>query len=102
MPIPTLEQVRAWIQVPATVLDDPSLEQVYAAELVLQARYCTVDEDVYPPELAQAIYRRVGRVVAAKGVPLGVVADEFGQLRLSQWDAEVERLEAPHRDIPVA
>lgn len=103
MPVPTLEQVRAWIQVPATVLDDPSLQQVYDAEINAQVAYCLVaDEAAYPAELAQALYRRVGIAVARKGFPLGVISDEFGPVRISQWDAELERLEGPHRVIPVA
>jgi hypothetical protein len=52
--------------------------------------------------LAQALYRRVGREVAGKGVPLGLVGDpasESGALMLATFDAEVERLEGPARMV---
>lgn len=94
---PTLEDVRDWIEVPETVLDDPQLQVVLDAELALQAQLCKVDPWAAP--LTQAIYRRVGREVAAMALPLGVVApdSEFGGANLPRYDAEIERLERPYR-----
>ena len=95
---PPLEDVRGWIRVPATVLDDQQLQTVIDAESILQARLCTVS-DPLTADLVQAIYRRVAREVAARGIPLGMLgADaEYGTARLGRWDAEIERLEGPNR-----
>lgn len=86
---------------PATVVTDDQLAQVIAAEALLQARLCKVPDDpeALPPDLVQAIYRRVAREVAARGVPLGMLgADtEYGTARLGRFDAEIQRLEGPSR-----
>ena len=104
--LPSVEDVRAWIAVPATVLPDDLLDQVIRAEAELQIRACTVPldptgEPMLGPDLIQALYRRVGREVASKDLPLGMLGleSEFGPARLSRWDAEIERLEAPNRRI---
>ena len=98
---PPLDDVRAWIKVPATLLPDPMLQQVIDAETLIQARLCRVPEDpsALTPDLVQAIYRRVAREVAARGVPLGMLGGdtEFGTARLTRFDAEIERLEGPNR-----
>ena len=101
MRLPDIGEVRAWIQVPATALPDPVLSQVLVAEADLQVHACRVPEgDVDgPAALIQALYRRCGREVAARGVPLGMMGadSEYGPARLSRWDAEVDRLEGPYR-----
>ena len=100
---PPIEDVRGWVKVPATVLTDDQLQQVIDAESIIQARLCTVptDPDPLTADLVQAIYRRVAREVAARGIPLGMLgADtEYGTARLSRWDAEIERLEGPNRRV---
>ena len=100
---PDLPAVRAWVQVPASVMPDAMLQMVIDAETVLQARACTLTPhpNGWPPDLTQAIYRRVAREVAARGVPLGLLgADaEYGPARLGRWDAEIERLEGPSRKV---
>lgn len=101
MATPELTQaVRDWIQVPVTVMQDPQLQQVIDAETLLQARACTVGAEL-TPDLVQAIYRRVAREVAARGVPLGILGadSEFGPTRLSSFDAEISRLEGPYRKV---
>jgi hypothetical protein len=102
---PPIDDVRAWIRVPATLLPDPQLQQVIDAEALIQARLCRVPEDpnALTPDLVQAIYRRVAREVAAKGVPLGMMGgdSEYGTARLSRFDAEIERLEGPNRKVVV-
>ena len=101
---PPLADIRAWIQVPATVLTDAQLEKVAGAEQDQQARYCTWDEAELPDSLSQAFLRRVARHVAARGVPLGLIGldAEYGTSRLVRWDAEVDRLEAPHIVVVVS
>ena len=99
---PTLAEVRAWIQVPATVLADAELEQIAGAEQRAQSFLdwgSTPDVPVdIPDDVYQAFLRRVARHVAAKGIPLGILAAdaEWGTVRLARWDNEVVRLEAPY------
>jgi len=96
----TLADLRAWLQVPVSVLDDPQLQQVLDAETILQARACRVPDDgTLTADLTQALYRRVGREVAARGVPLGMLGadSEYGPARLTRWDSEIDRLEGPTR-----
>jgi hypothetical protein len=111
--IPTLEQVRAWCQVPATAVSDEDLQQILDAELGIQARTCRLptdpeppaEEATYPEALARACLRRCQRQVAARAVPLGMVgADgaEYGPVNLPRWDAEIGRLEASYRQVVVA
>jgi len=96
----TLTEVRAWIGVPATSIDDPTLQAVLDAETYAQARACRTDYMWPQPNLAQALMRRVGRTVAARGIPLGMLGDaEYGPTRLPSFDAEIERLEGPDRKV---
>lgn len=101
---PTLDEVRAWIQVPATVLDDVQLQNVLDGETAIQAAVCSVpvDPEPLPAELVQALYRRVARVVRLRSLPTGMVgdSDEFGPIQAARRDAEIDRLEAVHR-VPV-
>ena len=106
-PLPPLEEVRRWLTLPASSLGDEDLTRVLEAEAGLQADMCRVPVDatgeIYAPTQAhtQALYRRVGREVAAKGLPLGVMGadSEYGPSRLSRWDAEIDRLEGPSRVV---
>jgi hypothetical protein len=104
MAYPTIVQLRDWLQVPATLITDAQLEDVLASEITNQARVCRVPLDTEgaaapATDQSQAMYRRVGRVLAAKGIPLGVLApdSEYGPARLASYDAEIERLEGPTR-----
>jgi hypothetical protein len=94
---PSLAEIRGWIQVPATVLDDTELEWVAAGEQTAQAVLDWGAGDL-PDDAHQAFLRRVARSVAAKGIPLGILAAdaEFGTVRLSRWEPEIDRLEAPY------
>lgn len=99
---PPIDDVRAWIKVPATLLNDAQLQQVIDAEALIQARLCSTT-DPLTSDLVQAIYRRVAREVAARGVPLGMLGTdtEYGTARLTRFDAEIERLEGPNRRFVV-
>lgn len=102
---PPLQELRDWIQVPATVLTDAQLQKVAGAEQDLQARYLLWTEaDGVPDSITQAFMRRCARHVAARGIPLGLIGldAEYGTSRLVRWDAEIDRLEAPHVSVVVA
>ena len=96
---PTLTEVRAWIQVPATVLPDEQLDVVAAAEQATVTAGYAWDGVTLPDNLVAVFYRLVARHVAAKGVSLGLLASdaEYGGARLSRWDAEVTRLGGANR-----
>ena len=103
---PDLATIRAWIQVPATLLDDEQLGMVAGGEQRAQTvlDWGSTPEaplDI-PDDVRNAFLRRVGRSCAAKGIPLGFIPvdNEYGALRLAKWDYEVDRLEAPYR-VPV-
>ena len=108
--LPTLAQVRAWIDVPAAEISDEQLDAILTSELMLQAQACDWGEGpTYPVALAQALLRRCARTVAARALPLGTLppgatglGGEFGALWLPRLDAEIERYEGPFRAIPVA
>lgn len=53
MPVPTLEQVRAYVRVPATTLSDDDLERMRATCLADQAARCTWSAD--PHATARAV-----------------------------------------------
>ena len=96
---PTLAEVRAWLKTPATVLDDGQLDVIAGAEQVAQTHLLGWDTaGDLPADLAASFYRRCARHAAAKGIPLGILgADaEYGAVRLSRWESEVDRLEAPY------
>jgi hypothetical protein len=96
---PSLADIRAYIAVPATVVDDTILGWVAGAEQVAQVHAVDVALGAeLPDDLHQAFMRRVARHLAARSVPLGLIGldNEYGASRLVRWDAEVDRLEAPH------
>ncbi len=103
---PDLGQVRQWVNVPATVFSDDMLQGVLNAERDKQAAYCLIptDADAFPAALTQALYRRVAREVAARGMPLGLTGDgiEYAPARLPNWDAQIEFHEAAYRVTAIA
>jgi len=107
--LPTVAEVRAWLKVSSTAISDSELGDILDAETQLQAESCRIpatwpgDPDTFPPLLRLALYRRCGRSVAARGVPLGLTAgDEYGPTRLPQFDPEIERLERRLRKFVAA
>jgi hypothetical protein len=94
---PTLAELRTWLKVPATILPDAELLIIAAAEQASQRRLDWGAAEL-PADALAAFYRRCARHAAAKNIPLGILAAdaEFGTVRLSRWESEVERLEAPY------
>ena len=106
---PTLDEVRAWIDVPDSMISDGQLEEVLFAELEDQLHLCVWEGAEYPPGLRQALFRRCARTVAARGLPLGTLpipmtgtGAEYGAALLPRWDPEIERYELPFRDMVVS
>lgn len=99
--VPNLAEVRSWLGLSTGTISDDQLTRIYDGELSLQAQMCCIpaDPDAYPPEAAEGLFRRVGRAVASRSVPLGMVGvdSEYGASRLPPTDAEIARVEAPIR-----
>ena len=95
---PDLATLRAWLKVAATTLPDPELDVIADAEQYAQTHLLAWPDGDAPPDVVAAFYRRVARHAAAKAIPLGILgADaEYGAVRLSKWESEVDRLEAPY------
>jgi len=78
---------------------DGEIQDAFDAERAAQTRRCVVD--LYPPDLVEALKRRVARNLAARRVPLATyTAFENGggtSTRVPTGDAEIDRLEKPHR-----
>jgi hypothetical protein len=110
--IPTVDDVRAWLNVSASAVPDDDLSEILVGELTIQTRLLRIppdpdpetdEEATYPEALARALLRRCQRNVAARSVPLGAFGlegSEFGPVTLPAWDAEISRLEASYL-IPV-
>lgn len=98
--MPTLTQVRAYLDTNGgTSATDASIQEALDAEADAQRRHCYVPA-VYPNDLREALKRRVARNLAARAVPLAQVNSFEGatvQTRVPRVDAEVARLEGPHR-----
>lgn len=96
---PDLETIRAEIGVPATVLSDEALDVVAGSEQDgVRTAYDWGAGDL-PDRMYQVFVRCVARAVAAKGVPLGILAAdaEYGTVRLSMRDSEITRLGGQYR-----
>lgn len=110
--IPTVEDVREWLQVSPNAVSDEDLNEILVGEFTIQTRLLRLPEDpdpdtggeaIYPEALARALLRRCQRNVAARAVPLGALGlegAEYAPLNLPAWDAEISRLEASYL-IPV-
>lgn len=99
---PDIAEVRAWIDVPDTVVSDAQLQTVLDAESAAQAVACRIPTDpaALPADLHSALLRRCARAVAARGVPLGLSGgdgQEWGPARVPAFDVEIERLEGGRR-----
>ncbi|MEV4384388.1 hypothetical protein AB0J68_01465 [Micromonospora sp. NPDC049580] len=81
---------------------EETVGEALEAETYAQARVCRVGA-VYPPDLREALFRRVARNLALRGIPLAVLRGdaEVGSTVLPGRDPEVRRLEAPHRRLPI-
>lgn len=76
------------------------------AETAAQAAACRLPADgAYPADLIEALGRRVAHNLALRALPLGVQATvsdmAVATTRVAGMDAEVRRLEGPHRKMLV-
>jgi hypothetical protein len=96
---PDLLTIRQEIGVPATVMSDDMLDAIAGSEQDgIRSGYDWGLVDL-PDRLYQVFIRSVARAVAARGVPLGILAAdaEYGTVRLSLRDSEITRLGGMYR-----
>jgi len=104
---PSVEDAQTYLGQHDSAWGPADVKSALLAEQAAQARVCIVPESGdWPADLLEALYRRVAHNLAVRRNPNGVetAESEFGvtQLRVGGNDAEVNRLEAPYRAIPVA
>lgn len=80
--------------------EDGQVASALAAETAAQERKCRIDNPIQP-DLKEALCRRVARNLALRQLPIMVMRGdaESGPLVAPGSDAEVRRLEAPHRKL---
>lgn len=89
----TLATLRDRLDLPAEVVGDAELAEMLDSCRAVQSAYC----EGFGPALDRALIRRVAREVAAKGMPLGAQATEYGTFFLPSWsDPVLAALEAPY------
>jgi hypothetical protein len=102
--LPTATEAQTYLQsTGATSYTLTDIGLALAAETAAQGRVCRVDA-VYPADLREALYRRVARNLAARSVRVASFTSFEGggtSVRVPAVDAEVRRLEAPHRRLTV-
>lgn len=72
---PTLQQVRAWVAVPATAISDVDLQQILDGELAIQARICRIPSNPGPVDVT----------VDGLGVTIAVTGGTPGVLYRIAW-----------------
>ena len=102
--VPSVVEVREWLLVAPTSITDAQLQLVIDGELDGQRKLCRVpvEPESYPDSLREGLYRRVGRFLASRQIPLGLYGDpasEYGATRLAMFDPEIERTEGPYRIV---
>jgi hypothetical protein len=99
LPLPT---IRAALDLPTEVLDDVQLQSIVYSCAEIQAAYLAADAPEDSAALWQALLRRVGRAVSARGLPLGAQNTEFGTTYVPAYDPILQELEAPYRAPVIA
>lgn len=78
------------------------IEAALTAEASAQAKRCRIPE-VYPPDLVEALCRRVARNLAVRKLPLGIqpiITDTTAVgAHVGGTDPEIKRLETPYRKL---
>jgi len=90
----TLADVTAYLG--PTSWDSTAIAGALAAEQSAQDQRCRTSS-VYPPDLAEAVMRRVARNLALRGLPLAMQAGDAGASYAPGRDPEIRRLEGPYR-----
>lgn len=102
--VPTVSEIREYLDGNGgTSQEDSAIAAARTAELANQARVCRIPA-TYPPDLAEALCRRVARNLAARQIPVAQITSfDSGQMvnRVPRTDPEVIRLEGPYLKVVV-
>lgn len=109
MPAPTATDAQTYLSASSSDQgwDLAEITSAFNAEKAAQAAVCKVptDAEVWPADLTEALFRRIAHNLALRALPLGVQANisevAVATTRVGGTDAEVRRLEAPHRRLVV-
>lgn len=99
--VPDLDDVKTYLKID---LEDESqdvdVQGALEAEIQAQRDICRIPDE-FSASLREALFRRVARNLALRGLPLMVLRGnaEIGDLTPPGRDPEVRRLEAPHRKL---
>lgn len=98
----TVAEVLAYLDSVGSSWPEADVQDAFDVEVAAQANRCRID-DPYPPDLGQAVMRRVQANLARRLLPLGVQVGDADStpVRPSMLDAEVRRLEGPYRKLPM-
>lgn len=109
MAYPTLDDVKAYMKIDAAdTSDDAAITRGMKAAESHQRSQLDLPTDDFGDEslsddLVQAFLLRVQRYLARRNSPDGVVGfQEFGPVRVSSYDADIERLEGPYTKTVLA
>lgn len=101
MAAPNAEEVGIYLGDTSYTTDE--IGAVLAAEKAAQAARCRVpaDDATWPADLTEALCRRVARNLALRNLPLAQLEGDadLGLIAPRVVDAEVRRLEGPHRKL---
>lgn len=97
--VPDLDDVKVYLKIDlGDTSQDVDVQGALEAEIQAQRDVCRIPE-VFSASLREALFRRVARNLALRGIPLAVLRGdgEAGDTVLPGKDPEVRRFEAPHR-----
>lgn len=97
--LPDVTAARGYLGTSALGYSDADVAGVLQAETFAQQRVCRTD--TMPPDLIEALLRRVARNLRMRSLPLAVLENELGGTRVGSTDPEIRRLEAPFRKLVV-
>ncbi len=97
--VPDYAAVKKYLDsVGETSYEADDIQGALTAESAAQRRACKIPDN-YPPDLGEALCRRVARNLAARQVPIAQITSFDGGQQVSRvpaWDNEVRRLEGPY------
>ncbi|MGW3619483.1 hypothetical protein [Micromonospora arida] len=99
--MPTTDDVAAYMRGGASSWTTEELQDALDAEAAAQRAVCRVGA-IYPPDLRQALLRRVVHNLAMRQLPLAIEQGDAGATYVPGRDPEVRRLEGPHRKWVIA
>lgn len=90
---PDVDAVLEWLGASGAPPSQALVADALAVALLEQSQVNVIDP--YTEALRYAALRRTARILAARPHTLGTIdAGDFGTLRLSRWDAEIQSAEA--------